>query len=260
MRAAPAVAHALDFPRPGEHEPRTMKLGLGETAFDPLRSDRPLIVYVDLKSPYAYIAVEPTRVLAKSLGIAVDWRPLSLDIPSFAGSAKLDSGDRVKESQRSESQWRWVKYAYHDARRYARLRGITLRGTIKIWDTTLAGVAMLWAKARGDDVLARYLDLTFEPFWKRELDAESMETIKGVLVASGADATGFEQEYETARPRYLEQQLAIFDAGIFGVPGYVVEGEYYWGREHLPRIGWILGGRRGPAPDIAYDCRQVEAR
>ena len=47
-------------------------------------------------------------------------------------------------------------------------------------------------------------------------------------------------------------QQRIFEAGIFGVPGYVVEGEYYWGREHLPRVRWILGGRRGPAPDIAY--------
>jgi len=32
----------------------------------------------------------------------------------------------------------------------------------------------------------------------------------------------------------------------------VVEGEYYWGREHLPRIGWILTGRHGPAPDVGY--------
>jgi 2-hydroxychromene-2-carboxylate isomerase len=237
-----------------------MRLDLASSPFDPLRSDRPLIAYVDLKSPYAYIAKDPTRALAASLGVRIDWRPLSLDIPSFAGSARLDPGDKVKESERSEAQWKWVKYSYHDARRYARLRGITLRGTVKIWDTTLAGVAMLWAKAHGDDVLARFLDRTFEAFWKRELDAESMETIETVLGECGADVTDFEKEYEAARPHYLAQQAAIFDAGIFGVPGYVVEGEYYWGREHLPRIGWILAGRRGDAPDIAYECERSEAR
>jgi 2-hydroxychromene-2-carboxylate isomerase len=236
-----------------------MKLDLGSAPFDPLHSDRPLIVYVDLKSPYAFIAKDPTREMAASLGIEIDWRPLSLDIPSFAGSAKLDSGDKVAESQRSEAQWTWVKYSYHDARRYARLRGLTLRGTIKIWDTTLGGVGMLWAKAHGDDVLARYLDRTFVDFWKRELDAESMDAIEAILRECGADTRGFAAEYEAARPHYLEQQLAIFDAGIFGVPGYVVEGEYYWGREHLPRIAWILKGRRGPAPDVAYACDQIEA-
>ena len=236
-----------------------MELDLASTPFDPLRSDRPLIAYVDLKSPYAFIAVKPTREMARALGVAIDWRPLSLDIPSFAGSAKLDASDNVAESQRSEAQWTWIKYSYHDARRYARLRGLTLRGTIKIWDTTLAGIAMLWAKAHGDDVLARFLDRSFEAFWRRELDAESMDAIENVLLESGADVAGFSAAYEAARPHYLAQQAEIFDAGIFGVPGYVVEGEYYWGREHLPRIAWILGGRRGPSPDIAYSCDRIGA-
>jgi len=232
----------------------------GTTPFDPRKSACPLIVYLDLKSPYAYLAKDPTRALAESLGVAVDWRPLSLDIPSFAGSARLDSRDAVAESKRSEAQWTWIKYAYMDARRYARMRGLTLRGTVKIWDTTLAGIGMLWAKAQGEAVLASYLDLTFESFWKRELDAESPSVIETVLVDCGADVSGFAEHAESARPGYLAEQMAIFDAGIFGVPGYVVEGEYYWGREHLPRIRWILEGRRGPAPDIAYACDTVDAR
>ena len=230
------------------------------TSFDPLRSDRPLIVYLDLKSPYAFVAKDPTRKLASSLGIQVDWRPLSLDIPSFAGSARLDPGDNVAESQRSAAQWTWIKYAYMDARRYARRQGLTLRGTVKIWDTTLAGIAMLWAKSQGDDVLARFLDLSFEQFWRRELDAESPDAIESVLSESGAATAGFAAYVDATRADYHEQQLAIFDAGIFGVPGYVVEGEYYWGREHLPRIRWILEGRLGLAPDIAYSPGSIETR
>ena len=46
-------------------------------------------------------------------------------------------------------------------------------------------------------------------------------------------------------------QLAVFEAGIFGVPGYVLEGEYFFGREHLPMVRWILAGRQGGAPDVA---------
>jgi 2-hydroxychromene-2-carboxylate isomerase len=110
----------------------------------------------------------------------------------------------------------------------------------------------MWAKVQSDAILARYIDLTYERFWKRDLDAEDPAAIEGVLRESGADTTGFAGHVAASRADYLARQAAIFDAGIFGVPGYVVDGEYYWGREHLPRIRWILEGRHGPAPDVAY--------
>jgi 2-hydroxychromene-2-carboxylate isomerase len=218
-------------------------------AFDPFASDRPLIVYIDHKSPYAFIAMAPTLELCDALGVAIDWRPLTLDIPSFLGSARLGERGEVVESQRSETQWTQVKYAYRDARRYASLTGLTLRGPTKIWDSSLAGQGLLHAKAAGDAVLRRYNALVFERFWKRELDLEDRAVIDAVLAEAGADPRTFRPE----RAAYDAMQRAIFEAGIFGVPGYVVEGEYYWGREHLPRIRWILAGRRGPAPDVAYE-------
>lgn len=222
-------------------------------AFDPFASDRPLIVYIDHKSPYAFIAMAPTHRLAEALGIAIDWRPLTLDIPSFLGSARLGERGEVVESRRSATQWTQVKYAYRDARRYASLSGLTLRGPTKIWDSSLAGQGLLFAKAQGDEVLRHYNERVFERFWKRELDLEDPAVIEAVLAEAGADAKGFLTDaLGPGRARYEEMQRQIFEAGIFGVPGYVVEGEYYWGREHLPRVRWILRGRRGPAPDVAY--------
>ena len=70
-------------------------------SFDPFRSDAELIVYVDIKSPYAFIARDPTRALGRQLGIRIDWRPLTLDIPSYLGSAKLDERGRVEKSERT---------------------------------------------------------------------------------------------------------------------------------------------------------------
>ena len=65
---------------------------------DPLHSSAPLIVYVDVKSPYAYLAIEPTIAMGHELGIAIDWRPLTLNIPSYLGSARTDSSGKVIES------------------------------------------------------------------------------------------------------------------------------------------------------------------
>ena len=84
-----------------------------------LRGDVPLAVYIDLKSPYAYLAIEPTRAMADAMGVAIDWRPFTLDIPSYLGSAKLDKRGKVEKSHRTEHQWTGVQYAYMAATRYA---------------------------------------------------------------------------------------------------------------------------------------------
>lgn len=223
------------------------------TRFDPLHSNRPLIVYIDFKSPYAFIAKDPTYAIADQLGIEIDWRPLTLDIPSYLGSARLDADGRVIENNRTPQQWSGVKYAYRDARRYASLRGLTLRGTTKIWDSSLAGIGLQWAKLQGDAVLRGYIDRVYERFWRRELDIEDPRVIEAILSEAGADLDGF-ASYRTGDGRISHDamQQQIFAAGIFGVPSYVVARELFFGREHLPMVRWLLTGKRGPPPDIAY--------
>lgn len=225
-------------------------------SFHPLESTSPLIVYIDYKSPYAYIAKDPTYELADALGIEIDWRPLTLDIPSYLGSAKLDDKGKVAQSNRSSGQWSSVRHAYRDARRYANLRGLTLRGTTKIWDSSLASIAMLWAKAHGSAALRAYTGIVYERFWKRELDIEDPKVLGRVLIEAGAEVSGFEDYlHGPGRELHEAMQAQIFDAGIYGVPSYVVAGELFFGREHLPMVRWLLTGREGPAPDIGY--RQV---
>ena len=214
--------------------------------FDPLTSVAPLIVYIDYKSPYAYLAKDPTYAIEDQLGIEIDWRPFTLDIPSYLGSARLDEQGRVVESQRTAGQWSTVKYGYRDVRRYGSLRSLVVRGTTKIWDSSLAAIGMLWAKEQSKAVLRTYSGLVYERFWKRELDIEDVAVIEGVLDQAGARTAGF-QAYASGEGRALHDhiQRAAFDAGIFGVPTYVAGGEVFFGREHLPRVRWLLTGGRG---------------
>jgi len=216
-----------------------------------MHSELPLIVYLDIKSPYAFIANDPTWQMADELGIKIDWRPLTLDISSYLGSARLDEKGKVKESQRTAEQWTAVKYAYRDARRYAAVQGYTLRGTEKIWDTSLVHIGFWWAREQGADVLKRFLAVVYPAFWQRAFDAEDLTTVSTALAQSGADVGGFADYAEgPGRAFHDQSQAAIFEAGIFGVPGYIVEGEYFFGREHLPVVRWILKGRAGQQPDV----------
>jgi 2-hydroxychromene-2-carboxylate isomerase len=200
--------------------------------------EKPVVtIYIDFKSPYAFLATDPARDLERRFDVSLDWLPYILDIPSYLGSAKLDAEGRIVEENRNAHQWRRVRYSYVDCRRQARKRGLVIRGTQKIWDSTLAAAGMLYAKRQGADALRRYIEITFERFWKRELDIEDPAVIQSVLAESGAAAEGAPAWLAGDGPR--EVALISREAeekGVFGVPTFVIDGELFWGSEHLPDI------------------------
>ena len=198
---------------------------------------RTVTVYIDYKSPYAYLAKDPAYELARDFPVRLDWLPYRLDIPSFLGSARLDESGRVVEEHRNAHQWRRVKYSYMDCRRQARKAGLVIRGTQKIWDSSLAVIGMLYAKRQGEAALRRYHDKTFERFWKRELDIEDPAVVTAVLAEVGADTSGLAAYLDGEGRADLERICGDAEGkGVFGVPSFIVDGELFWGREHLPDI------------------------
>lgn len=198
-------------------------------------------VYTDYKSPYAYLAKDLAYVLEDEFPGRLDWLPYTLDIPSYLGSAELDAQGRIVRSERNAHQWRRVRYSYMDCRREARRRGLTILGTRKIWDSSLAAIGMLFAKQQGAAVFRGYHDRVFERFWRRALDIEDRAVLQAVLAEAGADCAGFAEFVAGDGRRELDAvQEAAHEAGVFGVPSFVVDGELFWGREHLPAVREML--------------------
>ncbi len=194
-------------------------------------------VYTDYKSPYAYIAKDLIYQMAEATGATLDWLPYTLDIPSYRGAAEVDDHGRIISENRTPHQWRQVRYAYMDCRREANKRGLILRGTQKIWDSSIAAIGLLWAKRQGDAILRGYTDRVFERFWRRELNIEDPAVVQGVLAEAGADVAGFADFLAgPGRAEHDAIRAAAEDFGIFGVPSFVIEGELFWGKEHLPAI------------------------
>jgi len=221
---------------------------------------RQLDIYIDVKSPYAYLAIEPAWTFERDFDLTLNWLPFTLDIASYRGSAAVDDERHVLHEERSRYQWRRVRYAYMDARRHANLRGLTILGTQKIWDSTLAGIGMLYAKDHG--VFRAYTDITFERFWRRDLDIENVAVVAAVLAEAGADGDGF-AAYAAGEGREALDAIHVHadEAGVFGVPATVLDGEVFWGREQFPMVRLRLnelGLGRGGKPalvDVAYPWR-----
>lgn len=199
-----------------------------------------LKLYIDYKSPYAYLAKDPAYRLECDTGVKIDWLPYILDIPAYLGSAKVDAKGHVLEQNRNAHQWRRVRYSYMDVRREANRVGLTIRGTQRIWNSSLAGIGLIYAKRQG--AVHAYNDEVFERFWKRDLDIENPAALKDVLQRAGADVAGFEMFLQGEGQRELKAiQEEAEDKGVFGVPSFLLpDGDLYWGREHLSRVSEII--------------------
>jgi hypothetical protein len=96
-------------------------------------------MYSDFKSPYAYLAFDPGMALSERFDVSVRWIPFQLRLKG--------KGERSVYSEYK------VKYSYMDARRWAKARGLWIRGPLKIYDTTPAAIGGLFAEKYG-----RFLD------------------------------------------------------------------------------------------------------
>lgn len=198
-----------------------------------------IIHYFDYKSPYAYLAQEATYALERDYGISIEWQPYTLDIPAYLGAAELDVEGRDTVGTRNAHQWRRVKYSYMDCRREANRRGLVIRGPRKIYDSSIAHIGFYYARERGS--WRAYHDRVFEMFWRRELDIEDPRVIVQELERAGIDAGGF-PAFLAADGRKLHDRLRreADDAGVFGVPSWLVDGELFWGAERLERVRELI--------------------
>ena len=186
---------------------------------------KPIKLYFDYKSPFAYLAKDEAYQLEDDYQVQIEWLPYVVNIPEVYGDLQI----------RDRQQWRKVRYSYMDARRWANKRGLVVRGPQKIFDSSIAAIGMLYARKQGQ--FRAYHDRVFERFWKRELDIENTQEIAGVLAEIGADPEGFCTYLEGEGRTELAaiQQRADADE-VFGVPIFIVEGEMFWGHDRIPLL------------------------
>ncbi len=182
-----------------------------------------IVAYTDYKSPYAFVASQPTLALVVEYPIELEWRPYTLRIAEYLGSV----------DERSEHYWRKVRYAYMDARRYANKQGLTLKGPKRIFDGYLASAGMRFAQRNG--FFDRYHRETFDCFWRRELDIDSMEQMRRHITAVGGSADAFERFAcdPAMRSEHDEIVTQAEAQGVFGVPTFVLDGELFWGADRI---------------------------
>ena len=184
---------------------------------------RTLDLWLDLRSPYSFLAMEPAYALEREFGVTFNLRPFALEI---GGAVNLNDPQVVARGLRK------IKYLYADARRFATPRGLTILGPKKIFDQKLAHLAWLYADKSGKG--RTLVDLAYPRFFKRELDYEDRGAIDALLKESGVDPAGFQAFVAGEGPGELAAHQAEGEKqGVFAVPTFVVDGELFWGQDRI---------------------------
>jgi 2-hydroxychromene-2-carboxylate isomerase len=166
--------------------------------------------------------------------VRIDWYPLCIDLPGAHGTPET----------RGPREWAKVKYLYMDCRRIANKRGLTVKGTVKIYDPTLVSIAMLYAKQHG--VFRRFHDSILPRFWNRDFDIEDLSVVKKALTEAGAPMEGFDTFVAGAgKAQFDEIQQRAQQQGVFGVPTFVYRDELFWGTDRVAMLRERLAQTQG---------------
>ncbi len=179
---------------------------------------REVKMYSDYKSPFAFLAFDPAFALEERYNVRLRWIPFQLRIKG--------KGERSVYSEYK------ARYSYLDARRWAKPRGIVIRGPLKVYDTRVALVGGLFAESRGR--LIDYSRRAFELFFKREFEADDPNAVAKLIESLGMNAAEYRGYLEgEGAEAYDHAQREAAEDHIFGVPIFVFEGEPFWGHDRI---------------------------
>lgn len=181
-----------------------------------------LKLYFDYKSPYAYLAAEPSFALPERFAVDVRWIPFTL---------------RVKgKGERSQySEWK-ARYSYMDARRWANRRGgFPIKGPLKVYDSSPSLIGGLFAQDRG--FFRSYTETVYSRFFERALEIDQPGAIADVVAGLGQDAAAYRAFVDGDGRRRLDDCIEEAHADhVFGVPIFVLRGEVFWGHDRMPLL------------------------
>lgn len=194
-------------------------------------NDQVVEAFIDLRSPYSYLALQPARALAQRCGVVFEWWPYITDFRSAYGG---------EIEQRSSRDIAKLKYLYMDCRRMAKLQGLTIRATTRLWDASLASQAMLFAKSKAR--LWEFCDPLLAAFWRREFDLESPVQLEAALVNAGMQGSEWRAYLDASAQRDLATVSGRAEQlGVFGAPTFIYHEEFFWGGDRLDVLAARLG-------------------
>lgn len=191
--------------------------------------------YLAPQSPWTYLGHERFRAIARAAGAAVQVLPADYG-RVFPVSGGLPLPKRAPQRQ---------TYRLVELRRFSEHLAIPLTLQPKYFPVAAEPAARLIVAAEfagGSDPALRLTGAVLKAVWVEQRDIADSGTLAALLAEQGLPAVWLaESASAEVQARYDANTARAIDAGVFGAPSYVVNGEIFWGQDRLEFLARRLG-------------------
>ena len=86
-----------------------------------------------------------------------------------------------------------------------------------------------------------FIDAVFEAMWQRSRDIGAQEVLRDCLERASLDAGLADRALSgELRDPLVARTTAAYQAGVFGVPTFVANGEIFFGADRMDMLAWRL--------------------
>lgn len=183
--------------------------------------------YFAPQSPWMYLGHARFTDIAQRAGAEVRVRPVDYG-QIFAVSGGLPLPKRAPQRQ---------AYRLVELRRFSEALGIPLHPEPRHFP--VAGDPAGWlitavAEQDGGEAAMRLTGAIGRAIWAEERNVADDNVLAELLSENGLEASHLARSQQAdAKARYAEHTRQAIDAGVFGAPSYVIDGEIFWGQDRL---------------------------
>ena len=199
------------------------------------RVERAIDFYFDFSSPYSYIASEWVEALAARHARTVHWKAILLGVTFAAAELRAPVAHPIKR-----------EYALHDFERSARFAGVPFVLPEKFPIPTQNAARVFWWLNTQDAERAKaWARAGLRAYFTRGVDLSDATALRGLAEEAGIGAGAAEAAWNDPawKQRLKAENDAAINAGVFGAPFFIVDGEPFWGNDRRPQIErWLDKG------------------
>jgi 2-hydroxychromene-2-carboxylate isomerase len=187
------------------------------------------------QSPYVYLGHERLLKLGAQYGAMIEPKPFDIGAV-FAESGGLPLAKRAPQRQ---------DYRLQELERWSRHLGLPMNLQPKFFPVDQAPASLLLVAARDQGGADQALELAgaiMRAVWVEDrniADAATLEDLAGDAGYDGAALLAASRTPETQQ-KYEGFTKEALDAGVFGAPWYVVDGQGFWGQDRLDFVERLL--------------------
>lgn len=190
--------------------------------------------YFAPQSPWTYLGHSRFVDMAQAAGATVRVLPVDL-APVFAVSGGLPLGKRAPQRQ---------AYRLVELRRFSDSLGIPLHTQPRFFPVSgddAARLITVVVQQDGADAALALTGAVCAAVWAHEQDIANPGVLATLLAQTGLAAARLVQAQDPAVQQVYETNTRdAIDAGVFGAPTYVVNGEIFWGQDRLDFVERVL--------------------